>query len=311
MAVQHRRARHWGGSERARAHRAAGRRALRAGGQGHDAGNGGTGLGLPIVREILRLHNGSSLALSSEGEGCGIQFELALRLQEVAAADDDGADDDDTGDHGEMRVVSARIKGRTPQAVGRAILRRSLGESAASTAHVRAAAAAAADATTSSALPLAAASVEVDGGSSSRQRGQPSLRVLHVEDDTFLQKLVPRRIFKKVGLQFEQAADGQEALEMVLPDLSKFAVILLDNQMPRMNGTETARRLREAGYSGTIIGMTGDPSGCHERTAFEGSGIDVCVNKDSAGMSFVVETLRSMTSAEAGEAEAGRLRPPQ
>lgn len=66
-------------------------RTLRAGslfeqvGRGKLQGNGGTGLGLSISREILNLHRGSTLEISSEGHGRGTSYEMALRLEEVAA----------------------------------------------------------------------------------------------------------------------------------------------------------------------------------------------------------------------------------
>mmetsp|Transcript_38056 Transcript_38056/g.94137 ORF Transcript_38056/g.94137 Transcript_38056/m.94137 type:complete len:346 (+) Transcript_38056:1503-2540(+) len=46
-------------------------------GRGQMQGNGGTGLGLPIVRELLRKHDGS-LVLSSEGYGKGTRFAMRI-----------------------------------------------------------------------------------------------------------------------------------------------------------------------------------------------------------------------------------------
>mmetsp|Transcript_46378 Transcript_46378/g.107042 ORF Transcript_46378/g.107042 Transcript_46378/m.107042 type:complete len:167 (-) Transcript_46378:719-1219(-) len=49
-------------------------------GRGQMQGNGGTGLGLPIVRELLRKHDGS-LVLSSEGYGKGTRFEMRIACE--------------------------------------------------------------------------------------------------------------------------------------------------------------------------------------------------------------------------------------
>jgi hypothetical protein len=46
-------------------------------GRGQMQGNGGTGLGLPIVRQLLRKHNGL-LVLSSGGYGEGTRFEMRV-----------------------------------------------------------------------------------------------------------------------------------------------------------------------------------------------------------------------------------------
>ena len=52
-------------------------------------GNGGTGLGLCIVRELLKLHSGSKLTISSEGEGKGAEFAMALNLELAGGKCDD------------------------------------------------------------------------------------------------------------------------------------------------------------------------------------------------------------------------------
>lgn len=65
--------------------------------------------------------------------------------------------------------------------------------------------------------------------------------------------------------------------------------------MPEIGGTEASARLRRAGYSGYIIGMTGDPAGCEDRQRFEASGVDLVVDKDTAG----VERLRALLTEAA------------
>ena len=71
----------------------------------------------------------------------------------------------------------------------------------------------------------------------------------------------------------------------------------MDNQnyqMPRMTGTAATRTLRTSGYAGMIIGMTGDPKGCPKRREFEASGLNECIDKDSEGISVVMQLLRGM-----------------
>jgi signal transduction histidine kinase len=60
-------------------------------GRGQLQGNGGTGLGLTIVRHILDLHDSSSLAIESDGSGCGTRFCLNLNLKLAPNTTGDGA----------------------------------------------------------------------------------------------------------------------------------------------------------------------------------------------------------------------------
>ena len=41
-------------------------------------------------------------------------------------------------------------------------------------------------------------------------------------------------------------------------DVPKYALILMDNQMPIMNGMEATEKIRKLGYENPIIGVTGN-----------------------------------------------------
>lgn len=72
--------------------------------------------------------------------------------------------------------------------------------------------------------------------------------------------------------------------------------------MPVMSGITATRRLRELGFSGSIIGITGDPIGSPERREFEASGLSCCVDKGSEGVERVIEIILSYAIAmDAGE----------
>jgi CheY-like chemotaxis protein len=77
--------------------------------------------------------------------------------------------------------------------------------------------------------------------------------VLVVEDHPINQKLLAL-ILKKLGYAFISAEDGLEALDKA----GSFPVdlVLMDIQMPRMNGYEAAQKLRERGYTRPIIAVT-------------------------------------------------------
>jgi signal transduction histidine kinase/HPt (histidine-containing phosphotransfer) domain-containing protein len=82
-------------------------------------------------------------------------------------------------------------------------------------------------------------------------------RILIVEDNSFNQ-LVINDLLELVGAVTMSVSNGQEALERLAAE--KFDLVLMDMQMPVMDGFETTRRIREkAEFAGQrIIAMTGN-----------------------------------------------------
>jgi PAS domain S-box-containing protein len=91
-------------------------------------------------------------------------------------------------------------------------------------------------------------------------------RVLVAEDVKTNQVLV-RILLNQVGLQPVIVDDGQAAVEQALRH--EFDLILMDMQMPRLNGFEAARKLRKQGIRTPIVALTagaikGDEQKCLE-----------------------------------------------
>jgi len=79
-------------------------------------------------------------------------------------------------------------------------------------------------------------------------------RVLIVEDHPVNQQLFCT-ILERIGFShINTADDGIEALEKV--QANNFDIIFMDIQMPRMNGYETTRQLRQKNFTGPIIAVT-------------------------------------------------------
>lgn len=78
-------------------------------------------------------------------------------------------------------------------------------------------------------------------------------RILCAEDNDVNRKLV-ELLVSRTGAQIEHVSNGAEALDLALQE--SFDLILMDIQMPVMNGRDATRALREAGVNVPIIALT-------------------------------------------------------
>jgi signal transduction histidine kinase/CheY-like chemotaxis protein len=91
------------------------------------------------------------------------------------------------------------------------------------------------------------------------QDGRPlDCRILVVEDNLVIQRFL-EHLLRKHGGDPATAGDGGGCLELVERARRSgrpFDVILMDLQLPELNGYETTRILRERGFSGAIVALT-------------------------------------------------------
>lgn len=103
----------------------------------------------------------------------------------------------------------------------------------------------------------------------SPETNKEKLRVLVVDDEESIRDLMLRvlkrgNFLESIGL-VKVAVDGQEAWDILQENKEKIDVVLTDGRMPRMNGFDLARRVKESGQNITVAlisaGMDGfDPN---------------------------------------------------
>jgi CheY-like chemotaxis protein len=78
------------------------------------------------------------------------------------------------------------------------------------------------------------------------------IRILCVDDEMTILRLLSM-LLKQRGYDVEAAAGGAAAWDIVSQDVTRFDVVVTDNQMPGMGGIDFVRKLRANGYAGRIV----------------------------------------------------------
>jgi PAS domain S-box-containing protein len=129
------------------------------------------------------------------------------------------------------------------------------------------------------------------------------LKVLVVEDNPTNQ-LVARRILQQLGAAVSVADDGASGVEAARD--SGFDLILMDVQMPGMDGLEAARRIRALPGPAArtpIIALTANVM-AHQRASYRAAGMDGVAAKPISPAALVAEIVRL---SQAGPEEQGAV----
>jgi signal transduction histidine kinase len=126
------------------------------------------------------------------------------------------------------------------------------------------------------------------------------LRVLAAEDNP-INQLILKALLEPLGVEMTMTANGREAVDACVE--GRFDVILMDAQMPELNGVDAARRIREhevaRGRPRTpIIALTANVMR-HQIDTYEAAGMDGFVAKP-------IEVASLMIAIETALAQAGQ-----
>jgi PAS domain S-box-containing protein len=137
-------------------------------------------------------------------------------------------------------------------------------------------------------------------GEAPRERWRlPAARVLVADDGAENRELVTL-VLSEQGLWVEQAENGRMAVDMVLK--GGYDVVLMDMQMPVLDGYDAARELRARGVKTPIVALTASAMAGSE-SAVLAAGCDVYMSKP-LDIDALVSTMGRLLGGERLESEA-------
>jgi CheY-like chemotaxis protein len=130
------------------------------------------------------------------------------------------------------------------------------------------------------------------------------LRVLVVEDNA-TNRMIASKLLEGLGAIVETAADGYLGVEAA--ERGGYDVILMDVQMPGMDGLEAARRIRALGGQAAatpIVALTANVLS-HQQRHYREAGMDGVVGKPISPGALLAEIVRLSQQKPAPDAEDG------
>lgn len=116
--------------------------------------------------------------------------------------------------------------------------------------------------------------------------------ILIIDDHAAMVEIISKR-FEAAGASAVGFTDPEVALQVLQRSLTNgqpFDLVALDIIMPRMDGFEVAKKMREAGYTGCIVAFTATARGTGRKQSKE-SGIDAYFGKETLSTELVAALL--------------------
>jgi len=109
------------------------------------------------------------------------------------------------------------------------------------------------------------------------EKDKSNYKILLVEDD-FINGKIVKTLLEKATYNVEWVKNGKEALEVLIPHSATYDLVLMDIQMPIVNGYEVSINLREIGITIPIICMTANAF-CDEKVKSKEAGMNDYISK--------------------------------
>jgi signal transduction histidine kinase/CheY-like chemotaxis protein len=106
-------------------------------------------------------------------------------------------------------------------------------------------------------IPSTDSDSDLAGSMAGTDYKEEKLRILIVDDAVSNRKLLGR-LLKKNGHESHQAEDGNVAVDMVDTAERQYDLVLMDYEMPNLNGPGACKKIRENGHDVFIVGVTGN-----------------------------------------------------
>ena len=103
-----------------------------------------------------------------------------------------------------------------------------------------------------------------------------NIDVLCVDDSRIARRMIVKACTER-GLTYEQVKDGTEAVAAMARH--RFSLVTMDRQMPVMKGDAATEAARAAGYTGTIVMVSGDTFGPSDLEALQAQGVTAVLPK--------------------------------
>jgi signal transduction histidine kinase/ActR/RegA family two-component response regulator len=116
-----------------------------------------------------------------------------------------------------------------------------------------------------------------------------NIRQVLVVDDAETNRRYAKLLLTRAGHSVLEAENGQKAIEIVRKQ--KIDLILMDLQMPVMNGFDATRQIRVEGFAGPIVALTADAYDSSRTQCLE-AGCDVWLTKPLSPDSLFAEIAR-------------------
>lgn len=129
------------------------------------------------------------------------------------------------------------------------------------------------------------------------QLGPTAGRLVLVVEDNAVNRQVATGMLERLGFDVQTANDGSIALRMV--EERAFDLILMDYQMPVMNGIDATRAIRALGLKVPIVGLTANAF-VEDREACIGAGMDDFIAKPVTRDKLVTVLQRYCSAGPAG-----------